>query len=140
MTQTARWTPLHELDGIERRMRRMLDDVGIAPAPLPAADVYETKDEFVVELEVPGYDESELGIEVSDHTLTVTGERHDPAEQTQKTFRLRERLEHAFERRFQLPLETDSKRVTAVFTKGVLELHAPKLQMAKPRKVEIAKR
>lgn len=139
MTPNTKWAPFRELDVMERRMRRMLEDVGVAPAPLPAADVYETSDEFVVELEVPGYEETELGIEVSDHTLTVTGERKETTEEKQKAFRLRERLEHEFERRFQLPLEADTKHVTAVFKKGVLELHAPKLQTAKPRKVEIAK-
>jgi hypothetical protein len=49
----ARWTPFRELDTIERRMRRMLEGIGFVSALLPAADVYETADEFVVELEVP---------------------------------------------------------------------------------------
>ena len=62
MTTIVRWTPLRELDSMERRMRRMLEDVGFAPALLPAADVYETADEFVIELELPGYEEKELGI------------------------------------------------------------------------------
>lgn len=137
---TAVRTPFRELDAMERRMRRILEDVGVAPAPLPAADVYETKDEFVVELEVPGYDNDELSIEVSDHTVRVTGERSETVDEKLKSFRLRERLEREFERRFQLPNEADTKHVTAVFEKGVLELHAPKLQTTKPRKVEIGKR
>ena len=140
MNEGLRRTPFRELDTMERRLRRLLEDVGVAPAPLPAADVYETKDEFVVELEVPGYDNDELRIEVSDHTLRVTGERSEATDEKQKSFRLRERLEHEFERQFQLPIEADAKHVTAVFEKGVLELHAPKLQTAKPRKVEIVRR
>ena len=45
---------------------------------LPATDIYETEDEYVVELEVPGYEEKELTIEVFDHMLTVKGEQRRP--------------------------------------------------------------
>ena len=72
MTTLTRWMPLAELP-IERRMRRMLDDIGFGPFMVPAADFYETGDDFVIELEAPGFDEKELGIEVSDHTLTIEG-------------------------------------------------------------------
>ena len=54
LTTLVKWNPFRELDLMERRVRRMFEDVGFAPAPLPAADVYETESEFVLELEVPG--------------------------------------------------------------------------------------
>jgi HSP20 family protein len=139
VTTLIRWAPFRELDAMGRRMHRMLEDFGFGPALLPAADVYETADEFVVELEVPGYDKKELGIEVFDHTVLVTGARQEVKEPTEKTFRLRERLEHEFERSFALPVEADTEHVNAVFEKGVLELHAPKLQAATPRKVAISR-
>jgi len=139
VTTMIRWAPFRELDAMDRRRRRLLEDFGFGPALLPAADVYETADEFVVELEVPGYEKKELGIEVVDHTVMVTGVREEVTEPTEKTFRLRERLEHKFERRFALPVEADTEHVKAVFDKGVLELHAPKLQAAKPRKVAISR-
>jgi HSP20 family protein len=135
----VRWAPFQELDSIERRMRRAFEEFGFAPAFVPAADVYETDGEFVVEIEVPGYEEQELEIELSDHTLTVKGERSEKVEKAEKAFRLHERLERAFERRFSLPAEADTERVTATFEKGVLELHAPKVETAKPRKVAIGK-
>jgi HSP20 family protein len=108
VARIAGWTPFRELDAIERRLRRMLQDIGLVSALLPAADAYETADEFVVELEVPGYDEKELSIEISDHALKVTGERTATRDEAEKRFRLRERLEHKFERRFQLPPEADT--------------------------------
>ena len=135
----VKWTPFMELDSMERRMRRLFEEIGFAPALAPAADVYETDEEFVVELEVPGYDERELSIEVSDHTLAIKGEREKTMEQKTKEFALHERLEREFERRFVLPSEADTEHVKAVFGKGVLEVHAHKLQTAKPKKVEIAK-
>jgi HSP20 family molecular chaperone IbpA len=56
-----------------------------------------------------------------------------------KEFALRERLEREFERCFVLPDEADTEHMKAVFGEGVLEVHAPKLEAAKPRKVAITK-
>ena len=133
----VRWTPFTELDSMERRMRRVFEEIGFAPGLAPAADVYETDDEFVVEVEVPGYEEKELSIEVSDHTLAVKGSREKTKQEKTKEFSLHERLEREFERRFVLPSEADTEHLKAVFGKGVLEVRAPKLQAVKSTKVEI---
>ena len=138
-TSLVRWSPFRDLDLMERNMRRMFEGFGLVPSLLPAADVYETKDEYVVELEVPGYEEKELGIEVSDHTLTIKGERKEIKEEAEKAFRLHERLEKQFERTFVLPSEADTAKVKAIFKHGVLEVHAPKAKTAVPKKVPIAK-
>jgi HSP20 family protein len=138
MTTLVRWAPFQDFDVIERRMRRMLEDVGVAPTALPAADLYETEKELVVELDVPGFDEKQLVLEVTDHTLTITGERMDEKEKVKdKTFYLHERLEKHFERKFTLPPEADVEHVEATFKTGVLEVHVPKIEQAKARKVEI---
>ena len=68
MSTIVKWAPFTttELGSMERRMRRLLEGAsGFAAAPLPAADVYETGGEYVVELEVPGYEEEELAVEVA---------------------------------------------------------------------------
>jgi HSP20 family protein len=137
MPTMVKWSPFQELDSMERRMRRTFEQIGFAPTLLPAADVYETHDEIVVELEVPGFEEKDLGVEVSDHQLIVKGERTDAKEKEEKAFQLRERLERAFERRFVLPAEADTKHVKAKFEKGVLEVHTPKLAVSRPHKIEI---
>jgi HSP20 family protein len=139
MLKLERWTPVRELDLMDRRMRRFFEDLGVVPALAPAADVYETDSELVVELEVPGFDEKELQIEVRDHTLSVTGEREEDTEKKEKTLRLRERLEKRFERRFELPAGFDSEHVNAEYTKGVLTVHVPKTSHEQPHKVEITK-
>ena len=133
------WMPLQQLDLVERRMRRVFEQAGLAPPLLPAADVYETAHDFVVELDVPGYAEKELEIEVSDHTLTIKGEQAETKEEMEKAFRLRERLEREFERRFALPIEADTAHLKATFDKGVLKVRAPKVATAKPFKVSIGK-
>ena len=134
MTTLVRQPLLPDLDLMERRLRRMFD------GPLaPAADVYETPEEFVVELEVPGYEEQELGLEVSDHVLTITGTHEEMQDRVEKAFRLHERIEGSFERRFMLPPEIDGEHLTATFEKGVLKVHAPKVEAARPRKIAILK-
>jgi HSP20 family protein len=135
----VRWTPFTELDSMERRMRRVFEEIGFAPGLAPAADIYETDEEFVVELEVPGYKEKELSIEVSDHTLAIKGSREQRKEEKAKEFTLHERLERAFERRFILPSEADTEHLKAVFANGVLEVHAEKLETAKAKQVAITK-
>ncbi len=137
MPLLEKWTPFGEIDLLDRRMRRMFAGLGFVPTLMPAADIYEDDDAFVVELEVPGFDEQELGIEVSDHTLTVTGERKEEKEKKDNTLRLQERLEASFERSFVLPVEVDSEHLSATYGKGVLTLRAPKKVQAKPRKIEI---
>jgi HSP20 family protein len=132
------WTPFTQLDPMERRMRRILDGIGFAPGFAPAADVYETDDEFVFELEVPGYDEKELAIEVSDHTLAIKGTHEKTEQERTREFAVHERIEREFERRFILPSEVDTEHLKAVFTNGVLEVHAEKLPIVKPKKVKIS--
>lgn len=139
MATIVKWSPFQDLDVIERRMRRLLEDVGVAPEPLPAADLYETPSEVVISLDVPGFDERELEIQVTDHMLTVKGERKVETERKEKTFHLHERLEKRFERSFTMPTETDLEHVKAVFDKGVLEMHVPKLEQVKARTIEITK-
>jgi HSP20 family protein len=138
MTTLIKWAPFQDFDVIDRRMRRMLEEFGVAPAALPAANLYETERELIVELDVPGFDEKELALEVSDHTLTVKGERLAQEEEKDKTFYLHERLEKHFERSFTLPVDADVEKVKANFKTGVLEVHVPKIEAAKPRKIEIA--
>jgi HSP20 family protein len=135
--EIVRWTPFRELEAMERRMRRLFEGSAFQPALPPSADVYETNGEFVVELEVPGFEEKELDIEMVDHTLRVKGERTETKEAKEKSFHLNERLETSFERRFALPAEVDPTKVTAAFAKGVLEIHVGKTAPEKPHKVPI---
>jgi len=141
MATLVKQSLLPELDAMERSFRRMFEGIPMMPAfvqPMtPAADVYETPEEIVFELEVPGYAQTELGLELSDHRLTVKGEREELKEETAKAYRIHERLEHHFERTFLLPPEVDGKHVTAAFDKGVLQVHVPKLPAMQPRKIPI---
>ena len=137
MATLEKWAPLPDLDVVERRFRRFFEDVGVAPSITPAANIYDSGGELVVELDVPGFDERDLSVAVTDHTLAISGTRRSETAEDEKKLRLRERLEAHFERRFQLPIEVDTEHVTAEYGKGVLTLHVPRLAAAKPRNVKI---
>ncbi len=137
MPVLERWTPFRDLELMDQRLRRIFPT--LLPTITPATDIVETKDEIVFELEVPGYEEKELDVEVGDHLLTVAGRREVEKESTEKAVRLHERLESMFERSFQLPLEADAEHLKASYGKGILTLRVPKTARPKPLKVPIAK-
>jgi HSP20 family protein len=137
MQTLAKWSPLAEFEPFDRRWRRMMESFGMSPEPVPAADIFETEGEVVVQLEAPGYAPDEIEVEVHDHRLVVKGERKLEETKKEKTFRLHERLETHFERHFELPAEADLEHMKAEFAKGVLEIHMPKAELAKPRKIPI---
>lgn len=118
-------SPYRDLKLLGRQFNWLLEPLSFGPAPTPAADVYENGDEIVVELEVPGYDRDELNVEVSDHTVAVSGHREKMA---QDELRPNERKTATFERRFALPANTDTAHLAATFGKGVLTLQIPKAQ------------
>jgi HSP20 family molecular chaperone IbpA len=137
MPTLERWSPFRDLELMEQRVRRLFPNLILSPAFVPAADVYETEKEFVFEVEVPGFDQKELEIEVTDHTMTVRGHREAETAKSEQTLRLHERLETAFERSFQLPPEADGELVKATFGKGLLILHVPKVAQPIQRKIPI---
>jgi HSP20 family protein len=132
-----------EFETMERRFRRLFEGTSLMPtftySPVPPADVYETPEQYVVELEVPGYEEQELDVEISDHTLSVSGAREEKSEGKDKSYQLHERLERTFRRTFALPAEVDAERATAAFETGVLKVRAPKVAITQPRKIAISK-
>src|SRR6266542_349856 len=134
--------PLFELEGMDRWLNNLLAGPGFGPLikpsllqpTFPAADVYISGGKYVIELEVPGFLEKELTIEVYGRVLTITG-IHAETTETAKTFRLHERLATEFERTFMLPLEFDGEHVTATFVSGVLKVFAPLPATTEPYKV-----
>lgn len=137
----VKWSPWHELEAMERRMRRMLD-LPFGSMTLPSADVYETDADWVAEVEVPGFEEKDLTIEVIGDAVRVAGKREQSQEEQSKAFHMKERLESSFERRFMLPAGTDADAIAATFENGVLRIRAPKVIQAasQPKSIQIGKK
>jgi len=143
----VRWEPLRELSSLQNEVNRLFNTVFDAPAGqtgggvarrwMPAMDLLETPEHFVLRADLPGMSESDVSIEVEDGTLTVSGERKADHEERQEGYVRVERAFGAFSRSLSLPQGVDADAVTASFDKGVLEVRIPKPEQRKPRKISI---
>lgn len=104
---------------------------------MPAVDVHETKEAFLVEAELPGLSKDDVTVTFEDGLLTLSGERKVDEESEDKNYRRVERRYGAFSRSFNLPREVDAEAVTAKFKDGLLRITVPKKEQVKPRAIKI---
>jgi HSP20 family protein len=103
----------------------------------PAADIYETKDEMVAVLELPGVSQKEINISLVGDTLSVRGERHREDQVGEENYYRVERTYGPFSRTLLLPSMVDADRIKAVYNNGLLEIRLPKREEAKPKPIPI---
>lgn len=144
MIQTRNTTsisPFERLFALQRELDRSLGGTESTGAAMfnPAMDVIELEHEIQARLEVPGIDPGEIEIRVEDNVLTVSGEKRMEEERSDhaRGYRLVERRYGRFARSFALPRGVDAARVSAVCDHGVLTVHLPKAESAKPRTIKI---
>jgi len=106
---------------------------------VPAFEVKETNDAFILKGDVPGVAEPELDIAVHNNILTVSGTRQSEERKEGESFALYERQYGSFSRSFSLPDTADGERVEAKLDHGVLTLTIWKRAEAKPRKIAVQK-
>ena len=104
---------------------------------LPATDVVERDDAYVLRTDLPGLAQEDVKIEVEDNVLTISGERKAESDTTDGSYRRVERAFGTFSRRLQLPEGVDADAIAASFDKGVLEISIPKPELRKPRQIVI---
>lgn len=104
----------------------------------PHADVVETSDHYLVELDVSDFAQEELQVGIDGDRVTIVGDQRNGIDVDEPAFRLRERLEETF----RLPEECEPEGVTALFEHGTLELCVPRRPYVRPepRTVPIRKR
>jgi HSP20 family protein len=143
----VRWEPLRELTTLQNEMNRLFNTAFDAPTGgnggtlrrwMPAMDLVETEDHFVLRADLPGLSEENVNIEVEDRVLTISGERKAEHETTKEGYHRVERAFGAFSRSLTLPEGIDPEAVSASFDRGVLEVRIPKPEQRKPRKISIA--
>jgi HSP20 family protein len=105
---------------------------------IPAMDLAETEDAYVLRTDLPGVDPAEVSIELQHRVLTVSGERRSESEGEQAGWQRVERSFGAFSRSLTLPEGVDAEAITAAFDKGVLTVRVPKPEARKPHRVTIA--
>lgn len=104
----------------------------------PRIDVSETDKKVEVTVELPGVDERDIDISLSDDILTIKGEKRSETEKSEKDYHLIERSYGSFERVTRLPCEVDANKVKADFKQGVLKISLPKSPSAKAKAHKIA--
>jgi HSP20 family protein len=143
-----RWEPVRELNTIQNEMNRLFNTFFESPNPasggstlrrwVPAMDLVETEEDFVLRADLPGLSEQDVNIEVEDNVLTVSGERKAEHEEHNEGYYRVERASGLFSRSLTLPEGINPDGVRASFDRGVLEVRVPKPEQRKPRKVSIA--
>jgi HSP20 family protein len=103
----------------------------------PVVDVSESKEEIVLEAELPGMKKDEIDIQLNGDTLTLRGERQFEQAQKNEQYHRIERQYGAWQRSFQIEVPIDASRVSADYEQGVLTVRLPKSESLKPRQIEI---
>lgn len=111
---------------------------GTAGTWMPRVDVAETDKEIKVTAELPGMDEKDVNLELSDNVLTISGEKRTEKEETEKNYYRSERSYGFFHRSLALPDGVDRDKVEATFKKGVLTVTLPKTATAQSKATKIS--
>lgn len=129
------WDPFTELEGLYDQMGQLMRGVAGEVPTTAVADVEETDDEFVVELDLPGVKRDDVDVEVRENQVRVAGEIKE-RERTGLLHR-RSRPVGRFDYLVAVPGEVDPDRVEAALADGVLTIHLGKAARSRPRHVEI---
>jgi HSP20 family protein len=143
----VRWEPLREMASLQNEMNRLFGTFFDTPTTamsgngvrrwMPAMDLVETDEHFVLRADLPGMGQDDVRIEVEDRTLTLAGERKAEHETNNEGYYRLERATGAFSRSLTLPEGVDPEQIAATFENGVLEVRIPKPEERKPRRVAI---
>jgi HSP20 family protein len=143
--EMTRWDPFRDIEELTTRLRTL--GQGIVPETgrqalveaewAPLVDIHETDAEFLIKAELPEVKKEDVRVEIENGVLIIEGERKLEKEEKGKTFRRMERSFGKFVRSFTVPTNVEEKKVTAEFKEGVLYVHVPKTEAAKPKLIEV---
>jgi HSP20 family protein len=142
----TRWDPFRELADFERGLERFFgrapragngDEALALAAWEPLADITEDDKEFLVKVELPEMKKEDVKVTVENGVLRISGERKAEKEEKGKKYHRIERSYGTFLRAFTLPEGADGAKVAADYKDGVLHVHLPKTEQAKPKAIEV---
>jgi HSP20 family protein len=105
---------------------------------IPAADIYESDDELVVNLDLPGVDPKTVDVRMENNVLSIRGERQFNEKRNKENFHRVERSYGPFARSFTLSTSVNPDGIRADFKAGVLSITLPKAESTKPKRIQIA--
>lgn len=148
MQAITRWDPFKELEDMQSRLSTLF---GRAPMRkngekeeamtiaewAPLVDISEDDKEYLIKAELPDMKKEDIKLTVHDDVLTITGERKYEKEEKGKKYHRVERAYGSFMRSFTLPDDADASKVVADYKDGLLKVHLPKSEKAKPKSIEV---
>ena len=142
MATLVRWEPFREVAALQNEMSRFMNGLTegtgrTTQSWVPALDVWETDNEIVYALDLPGIPEDKISVELDDTALTVTAERERTEEESKDRFYRFERRYGTFSRTFGVPQGVSDSDVQADYKNGVLEVHVRKPEQPKPKRIQI---
>ena len=133
----VRFEPWSIADMMQRDFGRRLDTETPVSRWVPAVDVMEEKERFVLRADVPGVAATDIEVNMEDGVLTVSGERLAESRDDIDGLRRFERASGRFSRRFTLPETADAEHIAAKSANGILEVTIPKLPQVQPRRITV---
>jgi HSP20 family protein len=148
MHAITRWDPFKELNELESRLATMFgrapvrkdgekDEAMTVAEWAPLVDITEDEKEYLIKAELPEVKKDDVKVSVQDGVLSISGERKSEKEEKNKKFHRVEWAYGSFSRSFTLPEDADADKVAGDFKDGVLKVHVPKSEKAKPKKIEV---
>jgi HSP20 family protein len=129
----ARWDPVRDLLAVQLKMERLPS--AVAQGWVPAADLCETADAYIVTAELPGVPRQQIRVDVHDGQLVLHGRRD--ARVACEQYHQVERGHGEFARTFRLPSDVDADGINADLKDGVLTITVPKTPATGPRRVTV---
>ena len=143
----VRWEPFEGLSRIQNRINDLFDDTfgrarsSSMAAPgvwFPPVDILESRDSYLIRAELPGMKREDFNLEVHDGSLTLSGERKFDEVANGVEYHRVERASGKFSRSFYLPQTVKTDAIKATYRDGILEIHVPKADDAKPKQIAIS--
>ena len=143
----TQWNPWRDLEDVEKRLSEMW---GRRPAKgdgekeaisvaewSPLVDITEDEKEYLIKAELPDIKKEDVKLTVQDNVLCISGERKYEKEEKDKKYHRVERAYGSFMRSFTVPEDADGSKVAAEYKDGMLKVHLPKSEKAKPKSIEV---
>ncbi|HEV8587302.1 MAG TPA: Hsp20/alpha crystallin family protein [Pyrinomonadaceae bacterium] len=142
----TRYDPFRDLRSLQDEVNRLFtgnvartfDDEGIARGSWnPSVDIYENKEQIVLEAELPGMNREDFDLSIENNVVTLRGERRFEKKDDTDNYHRVERAYGSFTRSFTLPNTVTAEGATADYRNGVLRVTIPKREETKARRIEV---
>jgi HSP20 family protein len=140
------WTPFRQLSTLRDEIDRLFDaplssltelSQPFSSGWVPALDLSEDKDNYVVQMELPGMNKEAIDISLHEGVLSISGERKEEEKHEAHEAYRSERFFGRFQRSVTLPAAVDAEKVSAAYKDGILTVTLPKTEEAKPKQITI---